>query len=145
MEPAGGPAVSVVVRHSAGKTLVTVSGLVLNFVPNQPDALSKMRRVTVSGGTIGAYVSDYAGRMDLMRFFWDAAVALNPDARAMDEGVRFSMCQPATLAQLFGNAGLREVEVTALNIPTLFTDFEDYWRPFFGRPGTRAGVRHGAR
>jgi hypothetical protein len=29
----------------------------------------------------------------------------------------------------------REVEVTALDILTPFTDFEDYWRPFLGGQG----------
>lgn len=70
---------------------VTVSALVLNFVPNPHAALSEMARVTLSGGTIGAYVWDYAGKMDLMRLFWDAAIEINPDAAAMDEGIRFSI------------------------------------------------------
>ena len=114
---------------------VTVSGLVLNFVPNQHAALSEMVRVTVSGGTIGAYVWDYAGKMDLMRFFWDAAMELNPDATAMDEGARFPTCHPQALAELFASSGLQQVEVKALDILTLFTDFEDYWRPFLGGQG----------
>jgi SAM-dependent methyltransferase len=114
---------------------VTVSALVLNFVPDPPAALSEMARVTVSGGTIGAYVWDYAGKMDLMRFFWDAAIELNPDATAMDEGVRFPICHPEPLADLFASSGLRGVEVTAIDILTPFTDFEDYWRPFLGGQG----------
>jgi len=68
---------------------VTVSGLVLNFVPNGPAALAEMARVTENGGTIGAYVWDYAGKMEIMRFFWDAAVELKPEVVKMDEGVRF--------------------------------------------------------
>ena len=114
---------------------VTVSGLVLNFLPNPHAALSEMARVTVSGGTIGAYVWDYAGKMDLMRFFWDAAIELNPDAAAMDEGVRFPICRPGPLADLFASSGLQGVEVTAIDILTPFTDFEDYWRPFLGGQG----------
>ena len=114
---------------------VTVSALVLNFVPNQHAALSEMARVTVNGGTIGAYVWDYAGKMELMRFFWDAAIELNPHAAAMDEGVRFPGCHPEALTGLFSNAGLRRVEVTAIDIPTPFMDFEDYWRPFLGGQG----------
>ena len=114
---------------------VTVSGLVLNFVPNPHAALSEMARVTVSGGTIGAYVWDYAGKMDLMRFFWDAAIEINPDAAAMDEGVRFSICRPEALADLFATSGLKGVELTAIDILTPFTDFEDYWRPFLGGQG----------
>ena len=104
---------------------VTVSGLVLNFVPNQHAALSEMVRVTVSGGTIGAYVWDYAGKMDLMRFFWNAAIEINPDAAAMDEGVRFPICRPGPLADLFATSGLQGVEVTAIDIFTPFTDFEE--------------------
>ena len=114
---------------------VTVSGLVLNFVPNQHAALSEMARVTVDGGTIGAYVWDYAGKMDLMRFFWDAAVEIDPDAAAMDEGARFPMCRPEPLTDFFVRAGLREIEITAIDILTHFRDFEDYWRPFLGGQG----------
>src|SRR5574341_1577015 len=57
---------------------VVVSGLVLNFVPDQHAALLEMARVTDKGGTIAAYVWGYAGKMELMRYFWDAAVALDP-------------------------------------------------------------------
>lgn len=114
---------------------VVVSGLVLNFVPDQRAALAEMARVTDSGGTIGAYVWDYAGKMEFMRFFWDAAVELNPDAAGMDEGVRFPLCRPEALVELFAGAGLNGVEVTAIDIPTPFTTFEDYWQPFLGGQG----------
>lgn len=114
---------------------VVVSGLVLNFVPDQRAALAEMARVTGSGGTIGAYVWDYAGKMELMRFFWDAAVELNPDAAKMDEGIRFPLCRREALAGLFISAGLKGVEATAIDIPTRFASFEDYWRPFLGGQG----------
>src|SRR5512134_3526806 len=73
---------------------VVVSGLVLNFVPDQRAALAEMARVTVKGGTIAAYVWDYAGKMELMRYFWDAAVELDANAAKMDEGPRFPLCRP---------------------------------------------------
>jgi SAM-dependent methyltransferase len=114
---------------------VTVSGLVLNFVPDGRAALAEMTRVTAGGGTIGAYVWDYAGKMELMRHFWDAAVELNPDAAKMDEGARFPLCRPEALSALFESAGLRQVEVTALDIPTPFESFDEYWRPFLGGQG----------
>ena len=114
---------------------VTVSGLVLNFVPDGRAALAEMARVTGSGGTIAAYVWDYAGKMELMRLFWDAAVELNPDAARMDEGARFPLCRPEGLTELFEGAGLRGVEVTAIDIPTPFTSFEEYWRPYLGGQG----------
>jgi SAM-dependent methyltransferase len=114
---------------------VVVSGLVLNFVPDQPAALVEMARVANKGGTIAAYVWDYAGKMELMRIFWDAAVELDPDAAKLDEGVRFPLCRPEALESLFAGAGLAEVEVGFIDVPTPFTDFEDYWRPFLGGQG----------
>jgi SAM-dependent methyltransferase len=114
---------------------VVVSGLVLNFVPDQRAALVEMARVTRPGGTLAAYVWDYAGKMELMRVFWDAAVELDPDAARMDEGSRFPMCNAPALGQLFAGAGLEAVETKPIDIPTPFTDFDDYWRPFLGGQG----------
>lgn len=114
---------------------VVVSGLVLNFVPDTRAALAEMARVTRGGGTIAAYVWDYAGKMELMRAFWDAAVALDPDAARLDEGLRFPLCRPEALGQLFSSAGLMEVGTTALDVPTPFESFEDYWQPFLGGQG----------
>ena len=114
---------------------VVVSGLVLNFVPDQRAALAEMARVTGKGGTIAAYVWDYAGKMELMRFFWDAAVELNPGAANLDEGVRFPLCRPEALEKLFADAGLEGVEVKPIDIPTPFANFDDYWQPFLGGQG----------
>ena len=118
-----------------GSVDVVVSGLVLNFVPEQRGALAEMARVTNKGGTIAAYVWDYAGRMELMRYFWDAAVDLDPDASRLDEGIRFPLCRPDTLEQLFAGAGLEGVEVKPIDIPTPFASFDDYWQPFLGGQG----------
>lgn len=114
---------------------VVVSGLVLNFIPDQQAALKEMARVTCHGGTIAAYVWDYAGRMELMRYFWDAAVQLNPDAAGLDEGVRFPLCRPEALTMQFADAGLNEPVVVAIDTPTSFGSFEEYWQPFLGGQG----------
>ena len=113
----------------------TVSGLVLNFVPDAPEALAEMVRVTVEGGTVAAYVWDYAEKMEMMRVFWDAATELDPNVASLDEGLRFPLCQPAALSRLFAGAGLREVETCAIEVPTPFADFDAYWRPFEGGQG----------
>lgn len=112
-----------------------VSGLVLNFVPDPPAAMREMSRVARGGGTVAAYVWDYAGRMELMRHYWDAAVALDPSAAKLDEGTRFPLCRPDALEALFADAGLRDVATTAIDIPTAFASFDDYWRPFLGGQG----------
>jgi len=118
-----------------GATDVTVSALVLNFVPDLGAAFREMSRVTVAGGTVAGYVWDYAGRMQLMRLFWDAAIELDADAARMDEGVRFDICRPEALLERFHGAGLTDVETMAIEVPTPFDSFEDYWSPFLGGQG----------
>lgn len=118
-----------------GSVDATVSSLVLNFVVDQHAALAEMARVTAAGGTIAACVWDYAGKMELIRFFWDAAVELDADAARLDEGIRFPLCRPEALGRLFAGAGLQHVAITAIEIPTRFADFDDYWRPFLGGQG----------
>jgi SAM-dependent methyltransferase len=110
----------------------TVSGLVLNFVLDQPKAVREMKRATRSGGIVAAYVWDYAGEMQMMRRFWDAAVALDASAAALDEGQRFPLCHPGPLASLFQDAGLDDVAVRPIDVVTMFRDFDDYWTPFLG-------------
>lgn len=114
---------------------VTVSGLVLNFVPDLPAALAEMTRVTVPGGTIAAYVWDYAGKMELIRCFWDAASELDPEAAKLHEGVRFPLCNPDALSAEFRRAGMREPETIPLDVPTNFGSFDEYWSPFLGGQG----------
>lgn len=118
---------------------VSVSGLVLNFVPDKKLALHEMVRVVKPGGTVALYVWDYAGEMQLMRYFWDAATKLFPKAAELDEGRHFTICKPEPLTDLFRGAGLNDVETRALEAPTVFTDFEDYWSPFLRGQGP-AGV-----
>jgi SAM-dependent methyltransferase len=104
---------------------VAVSGLVLNFFPDPRAALAEMARVTTGGGTIAAYVWDYAGKMQMMRAFWDAAVELDADAARFDEGARFPICRADRLAELCTDAGLCAAEVTPIDIATPFASFED--------------------
>jgi len=82
-----------------------VSGLVLNFVPEPERGVSEMARVARGGGTVAAYVWDYAGKMEMIRCFFDAAVTLDPAAADVDEGSRFPICSPEGLAALFTSAG----------------------------------------
>jgi SAM-dependent methyltransferase len=116
-----------------------VSGLVLNFVPQPARALAEMCRVVKPGALVAAYVWDYSGRMDLMRHFWDAAAALDPAAIELDEGRRFPLCQPGPLAELFSAGGLLGVDVRAIDVPTTFRDFDDFWSPFLGGQGPAPG------
>ena len=116
-----------------------VSGLVLNFVPEPKQMVAEMMRAVRGGGVVALYIWDYAGRMQMMRHFWNAAAALDPAARDLDEGRRFPICQPEPLTELFQNAGLRGVEVRPIDIAADFRDFDDYWSPFLGGQGPAPG------
>ena len=112
-----------------------VSGLVLNFVPAPERMVAEMARVTRNGGWIAVYVWDYAGEMQMMRHFWDAAAELDPAARELDEGARFPVCARDRLSVLFAEAGLAAVETRAIDVETHFRDFDDFWSPFLGGTG----------
>jgi SAM-dependent methyltransferase len=118
-----------------GSVDVTVSGLVLNFTPDVAAALADQVRVTRAGGTVAAYVWDYADGMELLRLFWDTAVDLDPAAAALDEGVRFPICRPDPLRAAFLDAGLGDVAMTPVDIDTHFVDVDDLWTPFLGGQG----------
>jgi len=106
-----------------------VAGLVLNHVPAPEAALAEMVRVARPGGTVAAYVWDYAGRMQLVRTFWQAAITLDAAAITHDQGVQCPLCQPEPLIALFTAAGLQDVTVQAIDVATVFRNFEDYWQP----------------
>ena len=112
-----------------------VSGLVLNFIPRPERALAEMMRVTKSGGLVAVYVWDYAEGMQFIRHFFDAAVALDSEAAEYDEGPRFPICRPDALQNLFEATGLQNVEVRPIEVPTVFSDFDDYWSPFLAGVG----------
>ncbi|MGB2816067.1 MAG: class I SAM-dependent methyltransferase, partial [Burkholderiaceae bacterium] len=113
----------------------TVSGLVLNFVGKPEAMVAEMVRVTRPGGIVGIYVWDYAAGMQMIRSFWDAAAAVDPASRSLDEGARFPNCRPDALAQLLQAAGLCHVEFAGIEVETVFQDIDDYWEPFLGGTG----------
>jgi hypothetical protein len=87
--------------------------------------------------------------MEMMRHFWDAAIAVSPDDAELDQAERFPLCQPGPLGTLFERARLKSVTVRAIDIPTVFQDFDDYWNPFLGNTGAAptylASVGHDVR
>ena len=128
---------------------VVVSGLVLNFTPDPARALAEMARVVRPGGTVAAYVWDYADGMQMIRLFWEAAAALDRDALALDEGRRFPICRKEALRALWQDGGLVQVECYDIDVPTPFRSFEELWSPFLGGQGPAptycAALTEGAR
>lgn len=121
--------------HS-GSFDMAVSGLVLNFVPDKEAMVREMARVVRPGGIVALYVWDYAGHMQIMRNFFDAAVMFDPGAKEFDDGIKAPICRPRPLAQLLADAGLLDVDVQPVDIPTAFESFDDYWSPFLGGTGS---------
>ncbi|MGW6613566.1 class I SAM-dependent methyltransferase [Streptomyces erythrochromogenes] len=116
-----------------------VSGLALNFLEPPGTAVAEAARVVRPGGCVAAYVWDYAEGMTLLRRFWDAAAALDPAAAALDEGRRFALCRPGPLRALWTGAGLVDVTVAPIEVPTVFNRFEDLWEPFLSGQGPAPG------
>jgi SAM-dependent methyltransferase len=121
-------------RRPGGYGSVT-SMLALNFFPDSQAAVSEMRSVAAAHATLSACVWDYGEGMELLRRFWDAAAAVDPAARALDEGNRFPLCRSDALTALFRGSGLADVRCEPIEIPTPFANFDDYWRPMLGGTG----------
>lgn len=114
---------------------IVAFGLVLNFIPDPVIALHAMRRTLKPNGVLAFYVWDYGGKMEMLRYFWDGAVAIDPDARFLVESFRYPFCQPDNLTQLCRQVSLQNIEVIGLEIPITFSSFDDYWAPFLGGQG----------
>ena len=116
-----------------------VSCLALNFFPDPVAALEEQLEVTKVGGVVAACVWDYAGKMQFLRYFWDAATRVDRRAAELDEGRRFPICTPDALERAFEQAGAGEVRSVGLEVPTVFADFDDFWWPFLGGTGPAPG------
>lgn len=115
--------------------------LVVPFMSDAPRGVSEMSRVAKPGAVVGASVWDYAGGMRMLRAFWDAAATIDPESAARDEGRLLRYASPDELDALWSEAGLDDVETTALEVEAAYDDFDDLWTPFlagFGPAGAYA-------
>ncbi|MPZ34664.1 MAG: methyltransferase domain-containing protein [Rhodospirillales bacterium] len=103
---------------------VVASALVINFLAEPSGALYEMRRVARPGGSVAAYV-------------WDFAAGRAPNA-CLVRGLRQMGAEvpqiPGTevstldgLTRLFQTTGFYDIQTTALDITVEFDEFDDFW------------------
>ncbi len=116
-----------------GRFDASLAQLVVNFMPSPIDGLSEMARVTRPGGVVAACVWDHAGGEGALSRFWEAARALDPE---VDDESGQAGSRRGHLAELLREAGLDEVEETALSVNVEHASFDEWWEPFTFGVGT---------
>jgi SAM-dependent methyltransferase len=102
--------------------------LVVNFLEEPAAGLTEMRRLVRPGGVVAACTWDYSDGMRMLRTFWDAALALDPEAPDESRTMRYQ--DPHDLATLWRGTRLEEVETAPLDVEAEYRDFDDLWEPF---------------
>jgi SAM-dependent methyltransferase len=104
-----------------------IAQLVVHFMTEPVAGIREMARVARPGGVVAACVWDHAGHQGPLRLFWDAARSLDPE---VDDESRLPGTREGHVEELFGAAGLRDVEGADLRISLEHPDFDAWWEPF---------------
>ena len=107
--------------------------LVLHFVTDPTAAAAECIRVARPGGVVGACVWEFHDGMEMLRHFWEAALALDPDAPDEARTLRFG--RAGEIAELLRSAGLADVTETTLQVRSDYADFDDLWSGFLAGIG----------
>jgi len=105
----------------------TLAQLVVHFMSDPVAGLTEMARVTRGEGVVAACVWDHAGGQGPLGVFWRAAHQLDPN---VDDESRLAGARDGHLAELFGAAGLREIEQTILTASVEHPTFDEWWEPY---------------
>src|SRR4051812_45817028 len=110
-----------------GEFDAALAQLVVHFMADPVKGISEMARVTRAGGTVAACVWDHAGGIGPLSPFWKAVHRVDPDAP--DES-QLAGAREGHLAELFRQAGIDDVEDTALAVSVEHASFEAWWELF---------------
>jgi ubiquinone/menaquinone biosynthesis C-methylase UbiE len=109
---------------------VVLAQLVVQLIDDPLAGVREMARVARPDGVVAALVWD-AHEMPLLRSFWDAAVAVAPDAAgAISEPRRVGYPSADVLSDTWQAAGLQDVETGELWVEADYDDFDDLFAPF---------------
>jgi ubiquinone/menaquinone biosynthesis C-methylase UbiE len=101
--------------------------LVVHFMADPVAGIREMSRVTRSGGVVAACVWDFGGGKGPLSVFWQATQQLDADIVGEAD---LAGAREGHLAQLFHEAGLDNIEDTALSISVEHQTFEEWWEPY---------------
>ena len=117
-----------------GEFDASLAQLVVHFMASPIGGLSEMARVTRPGGVVAACVWDHnAGGEGALIRFWEAARELDP---GLEDESELAGSRRGHLAELLREAGLEEVEETALSVSVEHATFDEWWEPFTFGVGT---------
>jgi SAM-dependent methyltransferase len=110
--------------------------LVVHFMADPVVGLREMARVTRTRGVVAACVWDHAGGRGPLSVFWKAVRELDPD---VEDESQLAGARQGHLAELFREAGLREVWQGVLSVDVEHPTFEEWWEPFLLGVGPAGG------
>jgi SAM-dependent methyltransferase len=106
---------------------VTVSALVLNFIPDPARAVHEMQRVLCKGGIVAGYLwersaaDDFSPHAPMERGLEGiGAVVMRPPMKPV--------CSVEGARNLLEAANLSDISVTTIQVSRTFDSFEGYWR-----------------
>jgi len=108
--------------------------LAVDYIPDARKGALEMRRVTKKAGIVAAAMWDRSRSNELENCFWDAALAIDPNAKR-SSGRQGSYGSAEALSKLWRTAGLTEVEVAGLMVPCRVSCFDELWQPYLGSQG----------
>lgn len=112
---------------------LALSQLVLHFVSDADEVTRQFRRVLRPGGIAAACVWDFEEGMQMLRLFWDAALAVRPDAPDEARTLRFG--REGEIADLLGDGGFEDVTEKPLRVSSGYADFDELWAGFLAGVG----------
>ena len=119
--------------YESGAFDVVLAQLVMHFVSDPAVAIVEMTRVLKPGGRVAVCVWDFERGMEMLRAFWDAAVALDPDAPDELRVMRFG--RAGELLELLDQGGLADVSEEELTVTSTYVDFDELWNGFLAGIG----------
>jgi SAM-dependent methyltransferase len=105
----------------------TLAQLVVHFMTEPVAGLREMTRVTKLAGVVAACVWDHAGGRGPLSTFWDCARELD---REVEDESTLAGARRGDLVELFGAAGIDEVEEGIVAADVEHRSFSDWWEPF---------------